>query len=359
MTKQNRNTLSLGPAGTAALFLLLAASPALAISAVGDGRPNPGQRERAMRVSLIRLMDIFAQDYGSADFSPVVTDLESHMADPANPAFMSVPLSLANVYLNRYEVGWNKADLERSIEIFEWVVARRDLWGGRDGTGSVVSYLDIGLSRLRAECDVGGFESRIEELWRTAMAITAAEADALLEAGVPGKPCGPTFWLAACPEAILPYPSEEAVLASRAALLAAATSFLATDPRAGDWAESAQSLAARFPASVCQTSEVEVILSQGALSKRLGTSDLPVDFQGVIRGFKTGRSASRCSPFPAGYATAGPVDIVSPGDSLAAAIHDAEFVAFSLSESYLWQFPPGSQCEDDHEEGDAVRVSRF
>lgn len=344
MTKQNRNVRSLEPAAAAALLLLLAASPALAISANG----KPGQRGRASRDSQIRVMDIFAQNYGGADFSPVVSDLESHPADPANAAFMSVPLSLANVYLNRYEVGWNKADLERSIGMFEWVVARRDLWGGGDGSGSVVSYLDIGLSRLRAECDVGGFESRIEELWGTAMAITASEADeALLAGGVPGKPCGPTFWLAACPEAILPYPSEDAVLASRAALLAAASSFLATDPRAGDWAEGAQSLAARFPASACQPAEIEVVLSQGALSKRLGTSDLPDDFEGVIRGFKTGRSSSRCSPFPAGYATAGPVDIVNPGASLAAAIHDGQFVAFSLSERYLWQFPPGSQCEEE------------
>jgi hypothetical protein len=48
MTKQNRNTRSLGPAGAAALLLLFAASSALAISAVGE-RPNPGQRQRAMR----------------------------------------------------------------------------------------------------------------------------------------------------------------------------------------------------------------------------------------------------------------------------------------------------------------------
>ena len=343
MTKQNRNIRSLEPAIAAALLLLLVASPALAISANG----KPGQRRRASRDSQIRVMDIFAQNYGGADFSPVVSDLESHPADPANAAFMSVPLSLANVYLNRYEVGWNKADLERSIGMFEWVVARRDLWGGGDGSGSVVSYLDIGLSRLRAECDVGGFESRIEELWGTAMAITASEADEALAGGVPGKPCGPTFWLAACPEAILPYPSEDAVLASRAALLAAASSFLATDPRAGDWAEGAHSLAARFPASACQPAEIEVVLSQGALSKRLGSSDLPDDFEGVIRGFKTGRTSSRCSPFPAGYATAGPVDIVNPGASLAAAIHDGQFVAFSLSERFLWQFPPGSQCEEE------------
>ena len=114
MTKQNRNTRSLGPAGAAAFLLLLAASSALAISAV-DGKPDPDQRRRAMRKSQIGVMDIFARNYGGADWSLVMSDLEAHPADPANPAFMSVPLSLANVYLNRYEVGGNKANLERSL----------------------------------------------------------------------------------------------------------------------------------------------------------------------------------------------------------------------------------------------------
>ena len=191
MTKQNRNPRSHGPAAAAALLLLLAASSALAISAVGE-RPGPGQRRRAMWESQIGVMDIFVRNYGGADWSLVLSDLDAHPEDPANPAFMSIPLSLANVYLNRYENGGNKANLERSLQIFEWVAAGRELWGGREGTGSVVSYLDIGVARLRAECDVGGFESRIDELWQTAMKITAEEAGALLETvGVPGWPCGP------------------------------------------------------------------------------------------------------------------------------------------------------------------------
>jgi hypothetical protein len=354
MTKQNRNTRSLGPAAAAALLLLLAASSVLAISAIGDDR-KPGQRRRAMQSSLFRVMDIFGQNYSGADFSLVTSDLEAHPADPANAAFMSIPLSLANVYLNRYEAGRNKANLERSIGTFEWVVASRGLWGGRDGSGSVVSYLDIGLARLRAECDVGGFESRIEELWRSAMAITAEEADALLQAA---RPCGGVHWLSPCLESILPFPDEDAAVASRAALFAAASSFLAADPRAQVWAESARSLAALFPASVCQAADTELVLSQGALASRLAGTDVAADLDAGLNSRKTGRISLRCAPFPAAYQTAGPVDVVSPGDSLAQAIWDSRVVAFYITDVYLWHFPPGSQCEGDDDEESVPRGPR-
>ena len=353
MTKQNRNT-RIGPAGAAAFLLLLAASSALAISAVGE-RSDPRQRQRAMRESQIRAMDIFARNYGDADWSLVLSDLDAHPEDPSNPAFMSIPLSLANVYLNRYETGWNKADLERSLQIFEWVVASRALWGGRDGTGSVVSYLDIGLARLRAECDVGGFEARIDELWRAAMTITAGEADALLGAG---RPCGGVHWLSPCLESILPFPGDEAALASRAALFAAASSCLAGDPHAGAWAETAQSLAASFPAAVCQAADVELVLSQGELASHLGGGDASAGFDPGQRGRRTGQIIRRCSTSPRVYETAGAVDVVSPGDSLALAIRDSQVVAYSLS-NYLWRFPPGSQCEGDDDEGGIPREPRI
>jgi hypothetical protein len=354
MEKQNRKTSSLNRAGVTAFLLLLAASTVLAISANGNPRRPVWQ---GIRMSEIRMMDIFGQNYGGADFSLVTSDLESHPADPANPAFMSIPLSLANVYINRYEVRANKADLERSLQLLEWVATNRDLWGGRDGTGSVVSYLDITLARLRAECDVGGFESRIEDLWQAVMRITAEEADAVLLAG--GPPCGPTFLLAACVDSILPYPAEDQALASRAALLAAASSYLATDPRAQVWAESAHSLAERFSTSQCQTAEVEVILSQGELSKRLGGVDPSIVLDEVVRGVQFRRPTSGCSPSPGGYVTPGPVDVVSLGDSLAAAIHDSQIVASTLSERFLWQFPPGSQCEGGDDYGSTDREVRI
>jgi len=152
---------------------------------------------------------------------------------------------------------------------------------------------------------------------------------------------------------------DEETQASRSALLAAASSFLAGDPRAQAWAERARSLAASFPASVCRAPQIELVLSQGALSKRLAGSDLSVEFDTGIRGIQTGRTFSRCSPFPSRYETAGPVDVVSPGESLAIAIRDSHVVASYLLQRYLWQFPPGSQCEIDDEDGDLFRGSRF
>ncbi len=345
MEKQNRKTENLQQAGAAALLFLLSASAALAISAIGE----PDQRRRAMRESEIRVMDIFAQNYGSADFSPVISDLEARPEDPANAAFMSIPLSLANVYLNRYEVGWKEADLDRSLQIFEWVVSKHDLWGGRDGSGSVVSFLDISLTRLRGECDVGGFGSRIDELWRTAMAITEAEAQALLEAiGGPDRPCRLESTLGACTLRILPVDSEQQQ-ASRASLLAAASSFLPEDPRSPAWGESARRFAVGAPdssVSACEAAETELVLAQGALSYRLAGGDVPSEFGAVSGTVAARRTASSCPSFTT-YRTTGPVEVVETGDSLATALADSRVVAFYLSERYLWQFPPGSQCESD------------
>jgi hypothetical protein len=314
-----------------------------AISA--DGKP--GQRRQTMRESQIRVMNIFAQNYGGADFSLVTNDLESHPEDPANAAIMSIPLSLANVYLNRYEVGWKKADLERSLQIFEWVASRRDLWGGREESGSVVSYLDISVARLRVECDVGEFESRIEELWRTAMAITEAEAQALLEAiSVPDHPCRLESTLGACTLRILPVDSEQWQV-SRASLLAAASSFLPEDPRSQAWGEGARrfAVAQTDPSvSACEAAEADLVLAQGALSYHLAGGAVPSEFGAVSGTAAARRTASNCPSFIT-YRTPGPVEVVEPGDSLATALADSRVVAFYLSERYLWQFPPGSQCE--------------
>jgi hypothetical protein len=315
-------------------------------------------RREALRVSEIRVMDIFGQNYAGSDWSLVTSDLEAHPSDPANPAFMSVPLSLSNVYLNRYEVGHDKANLDRSVELLEWVAANRGLWGRREGTGSVVSYLDISVARVRAECDIGGFETRIDELWQSVMTITAEEADALLAAGGgPDRRCGSTLWLSACVESILPFPPEPEAQASRAALFSAAASFLQGDPRAAAWAQSAQ-VAARFSSAVCQTAEIELDLSRGALSFLLAGGDAPAELQPDMGARDSGRSSSACSTFPTGYETSGPVGLVDPATSLALAIRDSRVVEYYVSELYLWHFPPGSQCSSD-DDIDAVSGRRF
>jgi len=124
MTSENRKTRSLGRAGAAALLVFLAAGLLLAI---GPDGTQP-RRWRELRAKEMRIMDVFAGNYGGADWSLVTSDLAARPDDPANPAFMSVPLSFANVYLNRYELTGNKADLEQSVQIFEWVASSRGLW---------------------------------------------------------------------------------------------------------------------------------------------------------------------------------------------------------------------------------------
>jgi hypothetical protein len=332
MTKQNRKSRSLGRAGALAFLLVLTASSAFAFRAFPG---SPRRTREAIRLMQIRRMDIFAQNYGGANWSLVTADLMASPEGAENAAVMSIPLSLGNVYLNRYEIGHDRADLELSITRFEQVVSNYVLWERRAGSGAVISYLDISLSRLDAECDVGGFESRIGELWRKAMAITAAEADEA-DGAVP---------TAAMRKSILPIVDEED--ASLASLYAAAASFLSDDSRAGGWAQHARRLAAGFPESVCQPMETVVALSQGALSFRLAGRETPPEFGSTPRGFR--QTSADCPSFRAAYETNGPVSVVAPGESLAAAIRDSRVFALYL-EQYLSQFPPGSQCAGDEDE---------
>ena len=91
------------------------------------------------------------------------------------------------------------------------------------------------------------------------------------------------------------------------------------------------------------------MLTQGALSKNLGAADAP-DIG--LEGRGSARVTTVCTAYRPVYVTAGAVDVVTPGDSLATAIADSRVVAFVLSERFLWQFPPGSQCEGDDGDDD-------
>ena len=82
------------------------------------------------------------------------------------------------------------------------------------------------------------------------------------------------------------------------------------------------------------------------LASHLAGGDASAGFDLGQRGRRIGQIIRRCSTSPRVYETAGFVDVVSPGDSLALAIRDSQVVAYSLS-NYLWRFPPGSQCEGD------------
>ena len=332
MVRQNRKTRRLGRFAALALLAGFAAGSASAM--LPDDKPRR-QRE-ARRLGQIQGMDIYVQNYGASDWSRVTSDLFAHPGAAGNPAVMSIPLSLGNVYLNRFEARHDSTNLERAIQMFERVTALYALWAGREGSGSVVSYLDISLSRLDAECDVGRLQPRIDALWQAARAITAAEAEA-----------ASGFRIA---ESILPVVGEED--ASRASLFAAAGNFLADDSRARIWQESARQAASLFSPSACQTQETMLVLSQGALAYQLVGHGDPLEFEAILHG--ASQTSADCPQLRLEYETTGPVAAVAPGASLGLAIRDSRIVAYRLG-VYLKQFPPGSQCSGD-DEGDGFVV---
>jgi hypothetical protein len=321
MVSQNRKTRSLGPAGWLALLVALVASTAAAL--LPDETPADKIRNRlaALRTGMVAQMNVFAQNYASADWSAVTSELAAHPDGTGDAAIMTIRVSFGNVYLNRFEIAHDRADLEQAIRVFESVTAYHASWGHRTGSAGLVAYLDVSLSRVVAECDIGGLEERIAALWDAAMAVTADEAG----------PALPSIRM----QAILPFRGVDD--AGQASLLAAAANFLPDDPRAASWEERARLLASRFPASVCQEGETIIALSQGALAYRLDGRSVPREFATVLA------VASPNYPPPLAYLTDGPVDAVVPGDSLDRAIADSRVVAYRVY-VYLDRFPPGSQC---------------
>ena len=321
MTSQNRKSRSLGPAGWLALLVVFVASTAAAL--LPDETPADKIRNRlaALRAGMVAQMNVFAQNYASADWSAVTSELAADPDGAGNAAIMTIRVSFGNVYLNRFEIGHSPADLEQAIRIFEGVTAYHASWGHRTGSAALVAYLDVSLSRVVAECDIGGYEDRIAALWDAAMAITADEAGPTL----------PSIRMTA----ILPFRGVDD--AGQASLLAAAANFLRDDPRAASWEERARLLASRFPASVCQDGATITALSQAALAYRLDGRGVPREIATVLA-----VTSPSCPP-PLTYQTDGPVDAVVPGDSLDRAIADSQVVAYRVYQ-YLDRFPPGSQC---------------
>ena len=315
MVKQSGTHRSIGRTWALVAIAVLAASSALALGNQGDG----GLRDRLLR---IRAMDMLVINYGSTNWYDVTSSLAAHPGDPDNAAVMSVFLSIGNVHLNRYEKDADPAHLARSLQFFEWVVANHSLWGERQGSGSVVSYLDISVRRLQKECDVGEYGLRIDSLANMAMAITAEEAD--------------TVAFSKSIESILPI-----VDTSRVSLLAAAANFLRGDLRAPAWGQSAERLAADLKTSDCGTLESAMDLSLGALSYRLAGQPVPDGFRDVT--FYGEFHPAGCPGIIKGYVTNAPVSVVKPGPSLDAVIHDAQIVAIDVEE-YLWFYQPGRYC---------------
>jgi hypothetical protein len=315
MATRNRRAQGFARIGAVIVALSLAASSALPFGNQGDG----GFRDRLLR---IRTMDMLVINYGSTNWYDVTSSLAAHPGDAGNAAVMSIFLSIGNVHLNRFEKDGDPAHLARSLLFFEWVVANHSLWGERQGSGSVVSYLDISIRRLQKECDVGEYGLRVDALANTARAITAEEAD--------------TVVASKSMESIQPI-----VDTSRVSLLAAAANFLNDDLRAGAWGQNAERLAADLKTSDCGTLESAMDLSLGALSYRLAGQPVPEGFRDVTS-YGEFRPAG-CPGIIKGYVTDAPVSVVKPGPSLDAAIQDAQIVAIYMEE-YLWFYQPGRYC---------------
>jgi hypothetical protein len=166
---------------------------------------------------------------------------------------------------------------------------------------------------------VGSEGARIDALVNLARTITADEADTVVA------------------ESFLPIVGD----ASRVSVLAAAAYFLNDDLRAASWREQAAAMAAHLQTSDCQSLENAMSLSLGALSFRLAHQPVPEGFSDVT--FYGQFRPAGCSGITYGYVTQGAVNVVTPGASLDAAIHDGEMMAIYLEE-YLWFYPPGFFC---------------
>ena len=345
-------------------------------------------------------MDRLAQAYGSTDWSAVAAFVASNPLDAGNPNIMFIPLSLGNVYLNRYEAGKDIADLERATTWFEWVTERHGLWGRRWLAGSVVGYLDISLVRLRGQCPPAADRDRIEAVWRRALAITEEEADGRLTGALPYRPY----------DSSNTGDSKGEEDAWEAGALAAAANFLPDHPRAPAWDRKARQIAYDAITAPADPPDLEglktatvdqdfglgnhglfpnptymgatiALLAQGALTYRLSGRDVPPEFEhnmaalygsyrrlvdSDLEWIVPADPSGRASLFPFAFdpdledravrceREAGllwlatrPVIKMEVGEPLWTAILNSKVVLFYLMGSYLWHFPPAAGCGPD------------
>jgi hypothetical protein len=350
--------------------------------------------DSTLQVSEWKIMDRLALAYGSTDWSAVSEFLVSNPGYSGNPNIVFIPLSLGNVYLNRYEWGGDLADFERSLAWLEWVAGNRWLWGQRWLTAPVVSYLDITLLRLRGECVPAGYAARLDSVWASALAITAEEADARLTSDFPYLPY----------DSSATGDSKAEENAWEASLLSAAANLLPDHPNGAAWDQKARQLAYNaitrpsdapgadglktttveedftlsnhgfFPNPTYSAATIELLL-QGALTYRLSGREIPPEFGHNLEGFyevyKTyvddelqwivpSDPSGEASLFPFAFdpdledrevrcesdngylwLPTEPVAAMEVGAPLWTAVLNSKVVMFYLMGSYLWHFPPG------------------
>jgi hypothetical protein len=358
-------------------------------------RTPVNQSLRQLRTTEWRVMDVLAQVYGKTDFSLVTAAMVEDAGYAGNPNIVFIPLSLANVYLNRYEWRNHIADRESSIQWLEWVVDNHRLWGERWLSAPVVSYLDLSVRRLGCHSVHADFGPRIARLQEQALRITQEEADARLTDGFPYQPY----------DSSATGDSKAEENAWEASLLAAAANFLPEHDHARAWEEKARQLAYNaitrpsdlpdgrgiktatvaedltlanhgFSPNPTYTAATILLLQQGALAYRLTGREVPPEFQhnvrelyGVYKRYVDGDLAWTIPADPAGdaalfpfafdselerkaaklraasgklWVATSPVDTMNVGDPLWAAVLNSKAVYFYMVGSYLWHFPPAA-----------------
>src|SRR5213592_2706458 len=115
--------------------------------------PDFARKGESLKNSEQIAMNVLVDTYGSTDWTQLTSYLVTHPDDAGNPNVFVIPLSLGNVFLNRYEASADLGDLNRALPYFEWVANYYGLWKERWLTPAVAHYLAVSVNRLRGSCD--------------------------------------------------------------------------------------------------------------------------------------------------------------------------------------------------------------
>ena len=363
-------------------------------AAIAWPTPGPsGPAGEGLRKNEQTVMERLVSIYGETDWAAVAWQLASKPKDPVNPNLAVIPISLANVRFDRWLTHRDAALLDRALDDLERAVSSHPQWGQRWVSPPVVSYLDITLWRFTREDLPAPQRARAEALWREALALTQAEADARLDAPIPHRPL----------DSSRTGDTKAEENAWEAALLAAAANFLPANVHAARWDAAARRFAwhaitrpsdppdGSGVKSATVTEDFSLanhnvspnpaysaatlhLLLQGALAYRLVGREPPPEFRHNLGGlYAAYRSlvkddfawSVRADPegdatlfpfaFDAGFEArvarekarrkglwrpSEPVSKMGLSDDLFTAILNAKVVMYYMTGSYLWHFPP-------------------
>jgi len=302
-------------------LLMLGLDPAnvRAISGRGEGRP-PSELHRR---SVLAGMGLALRSFGPEEWTSFAKRFDDDPSGSSNARLIVVPLSLAHVELNDYELSGSSAARERALARLEFVVAREAAWTARSGSGGAAAYLAISVTRLARECDVGDLGERIEAVQQETARILRAETSSR---GTDGLALG----------------SDPEAAADSAAVFAAAANLQPGTDESKAWELASRELAKKALVR-CASPESVLFVSEGALSFVIAGRGVPPEFGRVPSvSWKSGVVACRATvAWSAGEerAQTDPLD-----EPTASVLSESRAVALLLLEHFLWTYPPGSDC---------------